>query len=380
MHRVLLAITIAACGSPALPASTDAMPPPPPPVGGGPTFFPPDVYPVGAVAVGVAAGDLDGDGRIDLAVVHTCDANAVGVLRGNGDGTFGGETFFPTTNCPMSVAIVDMNRDGRADIVVASADDLDVLLNQDDGSFASLDTPGARWGWRLAVGDFNDDGVPDAVTSGLETTVFLGNGDGSMTPPFSPPHVSYPIDVATSDVNNDGNEDIIVLSNGPWVGPSTVAVFLGHGDGTFGAPITAEVGNLPQALAVGDFDGDRHPDLVVANSGGDSTAQTVSVVFGNGDGTFAPQQVIALVTDTLTAGDVDGDGLDDIVLSRGRILRSTGNRAFAPVEDDTCGGCGRPVLADVDGDGLPDLIGASVQVVGYGIDGGSTVSVMTHRH
>ena len=151
----------------------------------------------------------------------------------------------------------------------------------------------------VAAGDFNNDGRPDLVTASPSAdnsctpgdgvlTVLLGNGDGTFTPSSS----SYtgllnPHAMAVGDFNADGNLDVIVnqlTTSGPQL-----LVFLGNGDGSFQAPlpITFAAGHEPAAVVVGDFNTDGILDLATARiSGADLTAE-VSILFGNGDGTFA---------------------------------------------------------------------------------------------
>ena len=106
----------------------------------------------------------------------------------------------------------------------------------------------------------------------------------------------------TRDFNADGKLDIAVANTGD----GTVSVLFGKGDGTFQAPLTLTVGNVPVGIAAGDIDGDGNLDLAVANSGDG----TISILRGNGDGTFQAQTTIAVGSgpQNVALADLNGDG------------------------------------------------------------------------
>jgi FG-GAP-like repeat len=129
------------------------------------------------------------------------------------------------------------------------------------------------------VGDFNGDTKLDlAVANGGSTvSVLLGNGNGTFQT-----HVDYgtgngPNSVAVGDFNGDGNLDLVTANSGVAGNGKTVSVLLGNGDGTFQAHVDYGTGNGPQSVAVGDFNGDHAQDLAVANLG-----STVSVLLNTG--------------------------------------------------------------------------------------------------
>ncbi len=260
----------------------------------------------------VAVGDFNGDGKADLVVANSL-RNNVGVLLGNGDGTFQAAVNYGAGITPESVAVGDFNGDGRADLVVANSmgGNVSVLLGNGDGTFqAAVNYGGGTQPSSVAVGDFNGDGKPDLVVGNhSNVSVLLGNGDGTFQPAVNYGAGTTPASVAVGDFNGDGKADLVVAN----IDGSNVSVLLGNGDGTFRAPTNYGVGAYPFSVAIGDFSGDGKPDLVVASHG----TYTASVLLGNGDGTFqaAVNYGVGSIPESVTVGDFNGDGRADIVVA-----------------------------------------------------------------
>ena len=282
-------------------------------------------YPVGANPSSVAVGDFNGDGVPDFATANF-GANTVSVLLGNGDGTFQAAQTYATAGFnPEFVAVGDVNLDGRQDLAVAQSGStpslVSVLLGNGDGSFqpARIFATG-QGSLSVAIGDVNGDGRPDLVAANYysnDVSVLLGNGDGTFQAAQSFPTAGMnPVTVAVGDFNGDGRPDLAVTNGANTTSgavPGNLAVLLGNGDGTFQAARTIDVGITPAFVAVRDVNGDGRPDLAVANF----RSNDVSVLLGNGDGTFQAPRNFDTGTGPLSmaVGDVNSDGQADLAVA-----------------------------------------------------------------
>ena len=334
------------------------------------TFRPQARFAVGGTPTSVAIGDLSGD-RIPDLVTANAGSGDVSVLLGNGDGTFRPQARFAAGSGPHSVAIGDVNGDGRPDLITANrgSDDVSVLLGAGDGTFR----PQARFAaggspYAVAIGDVNGDGRPDLVTANNgsgDVSVLLGNGDGTFRPPTDFAAGGLPAFVVIGDVNGDSRPDLVVANGGNSNDPGDVSVLLGNGDGTFRPQARLAAGRNPTSVAIGDVNGDGRPDLVTANySGGTGD---VSVLLGAGDGTFQPQALFAAGSGpaSVAIGDVNGDGRPDLVTANNgsgdvSVLLGAGDGTFRPQARPMAGRSPFLVaIGDVNGDGRPDLVTAN---------------------
>ncbi len=204
-----------------------------------------------------------------------------------------------------------------------------MLLGNGDGSFQVPRTFAVGVSPRsVVVGDFNGDGLPDlaVANSGSDNvSLLLGNGDGSFRATRELAAGIAPWAVAVSDFNADGVQDLAVTNLGRYTGdPGTVSVLLGNGDGTFQAARNFATGRGPWSITVGDFNGDGLPDLAVA----DWYATNVAVLLGNGDGSFQAAQYFGAGINpaSVAVSDFNGDGKADLaVANAGYVSIERGN-------------------------------------------------------
>ena len=343
----------------------------------GPLWFTAGLYPVS-----VAVGDLNGDGRADLATTGS-------VLLGNGDGTFQAAINYRAGTNPVSVAVGDFNGDGKADLVTVNNStcpicvsqgngNLSVLLGKGDGTFQGAVNYGAGTApVSVVAGDFNGDGKLDLVVADAGAyptnggvSVLLGNGDGTFQAAVNYSAGRSPRSLATGDFNGDGKLDLAVVSHDNYSAP--ILVLLGNGDGSFQSPVAYGAGPYTYSVAVGDFNADGKPDLAVANFGiGDWVVfSSVSVLLGKGDGTFGHAVGYGPGGTSVAVGDFNGDGELDLAVgnefsANDSVLLGKGDGTFQSAADFTPSWHHQSttpialVVSDLNGDGRPDLVKAN---------------------
>ncbi len=277
-------------------------------------------YPLNNDARQGVTGDFNGDGVLDLAMtLEDYPTGAIGVLLGNGDGTFAAPIEHPLDAYPISAAVGDLNGDGFNDVVFNNyiGVDVGVLISQGDGTFEPVEffAAGAEPS-RPLLGDVNDDGALDVVVTSANTaatvSVLLGNGDGTFAAPLSV--FSGGIAAGAADFNADGNPDLVALLPAKV---SKVHIVLGNGDGTFQAAISYDAGPAAYNAAIEDFDNDGVLDIAVSSStsANFTGVPSLSVFLGRGDGTFKPAQTYLTANVgiyEMVAADFTGDGFIDL--------------------------------------------------------------------
>lgn len=229
--------------------------------------------------------------------------------------------------------------------------------------FNRVDYPSGAAPTGVAVADFNGDGRPDiAVANQADNTVsvFLGQANGTLGPKLDLATASSPMAVAVGDFNGDGKPDLAVAA-GCGVGCGLVSILLGNGDGTFSAHVDYATAPSPLGLVVSDFNGDGFADLALVDSG------TVSILLGKGDGTFAPHvdYPAGASATALALADFNGDGITDLAVADScgstcgyvSVLLGNRNGTFQPAKETTASPGPLGIAAgDFDGDKIPDLV------------------------
>jgi FG-GAP-like repeat/Abnormal spindle-like microcephaly-assoc'd, ASPM-SPD-2-Hydin len=341
-------------------------------IGNGDGTFKPHVeYVTGLIPIGITAGDFRGDGNLDLAVVDSCGQTCgfVSILLGNGDGTFQPKTDYVVGQNPSFIVGQDLNGDGKMDLAVAnSSNSISILLGKGDGTFqAHMDYPSAASPAALAVADFNGDKFPDLVVThnGVPwaLTLLKGNGDGTFQPeqqiPLSLPGGVATAQIAALDLNADGKQDIVLTVSAQ----SGAVVLLGNGDGTFQPSVTYTSGRSPFAFAARDVNNDGIIDLEVA----DEQSNDITVLLGNGDGTFSPRKDLPIdpLGINLPSGvsgaiaDFNKDGIPDLAVADTNgtvtVLLGKGQGQYQSPITLAANGSGSMSIADFNGDGIPDI-------------------------
>lgn len=313
--------------------------------------------------------DLDGDGRLDLVRNGTV---TFGVEGRSASGPIGGSVQLAELGGSTSgVAFGDFNGDGLVDLVAAHRPGpAEIYLGQARDVFGSkLPVGGSESGtYRIELGDFDGDGKLDIAAQLVAvagTSWFRGKGDGTFELPAKLPG-SAEIIVCAKDVAGDGSTELVVHS-------SSDGVLLHRGGVTFGAEaplVLAPAIRSGASAGVADLNGDGHGDLVVR--GQDSASRRVQLVFpGRPDGSLGDPVALAEpdfpFPDTLLA-DLDGDGFADSVRVDGKTLylvKGRGDFTFSIVPlGELAEGFTPNGFRDVDGDGLLDILGFDSNWVG----------------
>ncbi|UJR12399.1 hypothetical protein I4U23_016576 [Adineta vaga] len=316
-----------------------------------------------------AVADFDGDGWLDVAFP---DVHYMHVLLGSGIGTFralmSSSIYSPDVS---SIAIGNFNNDNKLDVAVTSftLGTVHILLGNGHGRFretAVFNANSYYYGLiTIAVGELNADKYLDIITinAGDNTVnVFFGNGDGSFLKPtklYTGVH-SGPGGVAVADFNCDGHQDIVVIN----IYGRNIGIWLNHGNGTFKEQQTSFSGGRydPYHFGIGDFNRDTFLDIVVTFR----RQSFIKVLFGYGNGTVGDSKRLQLRNDTLDmqifVGDFNGDRYLDIgfdnIMPKMNFLAGDGEGNFqtqTAFSSDEYYMAASAAFGDFNGDGFQDI-------------------------
>ncbi|MBI3003909.1 MAG: VCBS repeat-containing protein, partial [Ignavibacteriales bacterium] len=368
------------------------------------SFVPKVDFATGTNPSSVVIADFDTDGKSDLALTNESN-NTVSVFRNTSTsgsitaGSFTARVNFTTGSSPGGVAFGDFDGDGKLDLAVTnySSNTVSVFHNSSttgsitSGSFAAkVDFATETGPTGIAIYDLDEDGKPDiAVTNYTDFTVSIlrnTSTSGSITAGSFAPKVNfttgfYPWGIAIGDVDQDTKPDLVIanyLSNLGSGQPSSVAVFRNTSTsgsittGSFSAKVEFTTGTSPAAVALGDLDGDGKLDLAIS----DYNSNMVSLFRNTGSSgsiSFATKVDFTTGSNThsLSIGDIDGDGKPDIaitnrssntvsVLTNTSSTGSITSSSFSAKVDFVTGNTPSDVsIGDLDGDGKPELIVAN---------------------
>ena len=320
------------------------------------SFANPVLYSLDHNAVRLVAADLNGDGKLDLAVAlqhFSSPKKGLAVLLGNGDGTFQAATTSASGDMD-DITAADFNADGKIDLALAPlfGDAIKVLIGNGDGTFAAaVDYPANNSTSSVVATDLNGDGKLDLLVGGSQTTTLLGNGDGTFDAP-----VLYAIGqsfAVPGFFNRDGVPDVVA---GDFNG---VTVAFGNPNGTFRAGLAYLAGYLAGSVVSADFNSDGKPDLAV---GGETVAPTITILLGEGGGRFVPGQNFGTVpADTVRTADLNNDGKADFVCtsySGGsiQVYLGKGDGTFGQAINTTVPDFDLwQTIGDLNHDGIPDV-------------------------
>ena len=316
----------------------------------------------------MARGDINGDGKMDLASVNHRGGGRVDVLLGNSDGTFASAKSIVTGSYPNAIRLTDLNGDGKLDMVNTNlyggaGAQISVLLGNGDGTFKTqVQYEAGRKPNGVSLGDVNGDGFADIAVSnrygsnlsGTSTNIgiLINKGDGSFNPVTLLTTSNYSnSNMNMTDVNGDGKLDLAHISGG------NLNLHLGNGDGTFKAVSNISTGGFGSGIGFADVNGDNKLDLAASGTGGGK------LLLGNGDGTFQAGVNFSTASDSrsIAFGHVNGDGNLDLVTSNYSdgtvsVLLGNGNGTFGIAQNLVTGVSPNSIqLFDFDGDSKLDI-------------------------
>jgi len=355
-------------------------------------------FQTGSNASSVSIGDLDGDGKPDLVVANN-GSGTVSVFRNTG--SIGSISYAAKVNLtsaggPFSVSIGDLDGDGKADIAAANVNSNTISVFRNTSSSAGSISYASKVDFisgtspsKVSIGDLDGDGKADIVVANVNSntiSVFLNTSSGSGSISYAD-KVDFiigtsPYSVSIGDLDGDGKADLSVALNSS---SGTLSAFRntssGAGNISFSSKVDFTTGANPESIAIGDFDGDGKPDLVVVN--GNSNTISVFLNTSSGSGSISYADKVDFITGSLprevSIGDLDGDGKADLAVvnqtsTTVSVFRNTsssaGSISYASKVDFISETQPLTVsICDLDGDGKADLA----------VAGGDVLSVLRNK-
>ena len=355
-------------------------------------FFTQSTFTFQGSATGIATGDFNSDGAIDIALSNSSGNNfgTVTVFLNNNFGSFSLAGNFSVGGIPRALGVADFNADGAQDIVTVNSNGTgSILSNNGVGNFQVASNfiistnSSSFFQASLAIGDLNNDNRPDLAVAGGDSNSFYtllnnsGNFPNSVQTTFQ--NLSFtPRSIAIAQVIGDGNADIVVAGSGNFSDAiSATAILPGNGSGTFtaGNAVFSPTGTSPSSVAVADFNHDGRNDLVTTNA----TTNDVSVLLNNGADKFGPNTFPTVASPgTIIAADFNGDGNLDTAVGTLQTSSSGGNGITISLGDGRGGVSNTQsvgsasttsalIAADVNNDSRLDLIAALNQNNAVGV-------------
>jgi Concanavalin A-like lectin/glucanases superfamily/FG-GAP-like repeat/IPT/TIG domain/FG-GAP repeat len=372
-------------------------------------------FTAGTLSLFIATGDLDGDGKTDM-VTANFNANTISILRNTAtlgsitETSFAAKVDIATATNPRSVAIGDIDGDGKLDMAVANSGSNSVSVFRNTSTSgnitfaAKVDFATGLSPRSVNIGDFDGDGKPDLAIahrdnnfmSVLRNTSSSGSISFQGKVDFFLAAGNISTFINSGDLDGDGKLDIAVTS---YSGTNNhVSVFRNTAtSGTidansFAARTDFTTGVFPFSLAIGDLDGDGKPDLAVANYSGDNSVSVLRNTSSSGSTSFATKVdfPVGVAPIAVNLGDIDGDAKLDLITSNYstnkisifRNIATSGsisaNSFAAKVNYFNSTGPRFVAIGDLDGDGKPDLAVANETDNSVSVLQNSFISVPTN--
>ncbi|MBI3517852.1 MAG: T9SS type A sorting domain-containing protein [Bacteroidetes bacterium] len=322
------------------------------------------IFQISGTAYFTLSEDFDNDGNPDIAVAEA--ESGVSIIYGDGSGNATAITAYGLATGIYCLTSGDFNNDGLMDIAASSANQnsAQVLINNGNREFTQQPSLGMGSSpFAITKGDFNHDGNLDIVTanSGFNNvTVRYGDGLGAFPSIATSTVGSQPMFIVAEDFNNDGYTDIVTSNNGP----QNMAVLISNGGIGFASAVTFTTGGAPKAIASADFNNDGNKDIAVANY----VSNKIVILLGNGLGNFnisgSYNTTSTISVQSMVIKDFNMDGKLDIIVAHENTVASTisilsgnGSGSFATaVNLSTCQHPYGLGITDFNNDEKPDLL------------------------